>query len=179
MHIPISQRYALAIYDLCKKNGWLGKVYEDFKNLDHLLEISEEFKDYIVNPAFDHVKRAEFIQKLFQKNINEVTLNMLLFVEEKKHLAFLSEILTAFLDIYRKEHNIVKVKIISSAYLNQDKIDSICEQLNRKFQKRIEYDLIIDASLIGGLKIIVGDLVYDFSFKSQLNRFKNKILNHV
>ncbi len=179
MQIPISNRYAVMAFDLCKQNDWLDKVYEDFESLQHFFEISEDFNDFITNPAFTHLKRVEVIQKLLHKHISDVTLRILLFIEEKKHLDLLDEIISDFLELYRKEKNILKVKIVSSTYLNQGQITKICEQLHHRFKKKMEYDLVIDPALIGGLKIFVGDMVYDFCFKSQLNRFRERILTPV
>ena len=179
MQIPISNRYASMVFDLCKQNDWSEIVYKDFESLHHFFEISEHFNDFIVNPAFTNLKRVEVIQNLLQKHISDVTLKILLFIEDKKHLNMLDEILSEFLRLYRIEKNILKIKIVSSAYLDQKQIDAICDQLKHKFRKKIEHNLIIDAGLIGGLKIIVDDTVYDFTFKSQLNRFRERILTPV
>jgi F-type H+-transporting ATPase subunit delta len=176
MQIPVSHRYALTIFDLCKDNGWLDKVYNDFKSLHNFFEISEDFSDFIKNPVFNHVQRANIIQKLLKNNIDDVTLRILLFIEEKSHLYMLDEIVGRFLELYREHQNIIKIKIISSSYLSQEQINKIRGQFSRKFNKIIESDLVIDTRLIGGLKIMVGDTVYDFSFINQLNRFKERIL---
>jgi F-type H+-transporting ATPase subunit delta len=41
--------------------------------------------------------------------------------------------------------------------------------MEKKFNKKIESNLVIDKSIIGGTKIIVGDTVIDASVRGQLD----------
>jgi F-type H+-transporting ATPase subunit delta len=48
-------------------------------------------------------------------------------------------------------------------------IKNLVASLEKKFNKKIESNLVIDKSIIGGTKIIVGDTVIDASVRGQLD----------
>ena len=48
-------------------------------------------------------------------------------------------------------------------------VDSLIKGLEKKFDKKIDSKLVVDKSIIGGTRIVVGDTVIDASVKGQLD----------
>ena len=48
-------------------------------------------------------------------------------------------------------------------------LDSLIKGLEKKFNKKIDSKLVVDKSIIGGTRIVVGDTVIDASVKGQLD----------
>ena len=44
-------------------------------------------------------------------------------------------------------------------------VDSLIKRLEKKFDKKIDSKLVVDKSIIGGTRIVVGDTVIDASVK--------------
>jgi len=63
----------------------------------------------------------------------------------------------------------MEAKIIVAEKPEASVIKTLVASLEKKFNKKIESNLVIDKSIIGGTKIIVGDTVIDASVRGQLN----------
>ncbi len=53
----------------------------------------------------------------------------------------------------------------------------LCDELVKKFGNDIEFEYIIDDSLIGGFILQLDGIVYDNSIKTQLTRLKKHLKN--
>lgn len=68
-------------------------------------------------------------------------------------------------------------QIFSIKPLSKDVINKITTKMETKFNKKIHFIEEIDASLIAGIKVVVGDVVYDGSLKSRFEDLKESIKN--
>ncbi|QHX35606.1 F0F1 ATP synthase subunit delta [Spiroplasma sp. TIUS-1] len=66
-------------------------------------------------------------------------------------------------------------QIYSTKLLSKDVIDKITSKMENKFNKKIHFIQEIDESLIAGIKVVVGDVVYDGSLKSRFEDLKESI----
>ena len=73
-------------------------------------------------------------------------------------------------------NNTVRVKIIASCSINEDAIKKIIDTIKTFSDKKIDYTIEIDDTLIGGIIVNIGDTVYDYSIKNQINMMKNRFV---
>ena len=67
------------------------------------------------------------------------------------------------------EEGTMEAQIIVAEEPEAAVIKNLVASLEKKFNKKIESNLVIDKSIIGGTKIIVGDTVIDASVRGQLD----------
>ncbi len=172
----LAGRYAQTFYDYCQEKDALDSGYQDFKNLGALIHQSKELRDFLKDPTLTSEKKEHILEQIFKKHLAAITFQFILFLEHKNRLNLLGNICVAFDHLYKKSKNILKVKIKSSTSLDKQQVDAICRQLNQKYHKDIEPEVIVDAKLMGGFAVQVGDSVYDFSLQTQLEQFKNSLI---
>ena len=51
--------------------------------------------------------------------------------------------------------------------------------LEKKYKKPVEFRQVYNKSLIGGIKIILEDQIYDFSINTKLNNIKENVLTNL
>ena len=71
----------------------------------------------------------------------------------------------------------MKTRWTTSADIPEADTHAITQYLKAKFQKDIESQHEVDENLLGGIKIQIGDVVYDYSLQAQLKKFKQAIMN--
>jgi F-type H+-transporting ATPase subunit delta len=76
-----------------------------------------------------------------------------------------------------KHKKIVQVSVISAYKLTNNQLTSLVNKLENKYKCNVKIDTRIDSSLIGGIKIIVGDTVIDGSIDFHLKRLHTQLLN--
>ncbi len=67
------------------------------------------------------------------------------------------------------------LEVTSSSPLSESMLKSLEKSFTQKYQKSVKVKSFIDPSLIGGLKVRIGDDVYDASIAAQLNQIANEI----
>ena len=81
-----------------------------------------------------------------------------------------------FKSYYSQKHGILAVTLTSPFPLREDQTQAICDKLKRHYGKEIQPVREISPQLIGGFKVQVGDTVYDYSIRSQLEKFRETAL---
>ncbi len=171
-----SKRYAKALFDLSVDNGRLDQVSTDVKALRALVLNSKELTHFLEDPLLTVERRSAILQSLFQGKIEPLVYQFILFVEEKNRIAFLADICEKFDELFYDYKGIIRVRIISAVELTSDQTEAISAKLREKFGKEIEPHGIVDPSILGGFRVVIGDQVFDHSLINQLNRVKQNII---
>ena len=83
-------------------------------------------------------------------------------------MSILPAISSAFEALKAQAEGVLDAQIIAAAKPSEAEVKDLVKRLEVKFGKKIEANVSVDAALIGGIKIIVGDTVIDASVKGQL-----------
>ena len=177
----VARPYANALFALAKETNtvdtWLSCLHllstisgnADFVNLvNHPSLTKQQVIDTVVELAAD--------PKLTPPEITSYLINMLDLLCANKKLSILPDIHKLFESLALKEHNVLNV-IVHSAYpLSDAGKASIEKALAHKFAKTIAITATTHPELIGGVKIIIGDIVIDTSITATLNNLKTALL---
>jgi F-type H+-transporting ATPase subunit delta len=80
----------------------------------------------------------------------------------------LPAITSAFEELKAQDEGVLEASIIAAAKPSDAEVKDLVKRLEAKFGKKVDAKVSVDAELIGGMKIIVGDTVIDSSVKGQL-----------
>ena len=107
--------------------------------------------------------------KEFEKFIYEISIN--------SRLNVLNEIYVQYKKMMNSHNGITNVKIITAFDLEHEELDNLLNKLESKYKKKLEAEVIVDQSLLGGVRIEIGDKVLDGSIRSRINRLKSSLLS--
>ena len=101
------------------------------------------------------------------------------YLKKKGMLSYEEAILTEYHKLYNEKHNIVVATVTLTNYLPERTKIHLSDALKEKYGAR-EVHLVekIDESLIGGMRIKVGDEVFDSSIKMVLENLEKKLNSH-
>jgi F-type H+-transporting ATPase subunit delta len=94
---------------------------------------------------------------------------------ERDRIAILPEIARAYGDLIDRREGIVKAKITTSVALESAQRDELVRRLEQASGKKIRATFALDASLIGGAKVQVGDRLIDASLRTQLDSLAKQL----
>jgi F-type H+-transporting ATPase subunit delta len=69
----------------------------------------------------------------------------------------------------REKEGVLEAKIISALPMSDAQVKALVAQLEAKYQRKVTAQVETDASLIGGVKIVVGDKVIDGTVRGKLD----------
>ncbi len=169
-----ASRYAKALLDLAIENNMVDQVAADMK---YLSEVSGETKEFIVflnSPVIKSDKKIDVLNEIFGQ-FEELTRRFVNLVTKNRRESLLPEIAHSF-DAHVKEYKgIVPVTLISAVQLDGSTKDQILSKLNGMVKGQLEVTEKIDADLIGGFVVRMGDTQIDASVSRQLNDLKQRL----
>lgn len=172
----IAKRYAQGLFDLALEQDRLGPVRSDLQVLFRLIDESAEFARFLQDPLVTPERCAGILRELFADKVEPLVYKNILFLVHKRRISYLQGICTAFDDLYNAHKRILPILIIAAKPITDSHKADIATRLHAKFDHTIQSSVRIDASLLGGLKIIIGDQVFDHSLETQLNRFRKNVI---
>ena len=107
--------------------------------------------------------------------MSKLTNNFIGVIVKKNRVKYLLEIINSFDDLLSNLKGEKNATITSAKDLSEKEIKDIKGQLKDKFNSDFNIKIIVDKSLIGGLKIQVGSQMIDSSIKNQLQLLKEKM----
>jgi len=88
---------------------------------------------------------------------------------DKNRISYLDGISKEYSKLTQIMNNELFIKIISASELDEAEINGISDKYKKVYNaSTVKYELSIDESLLGGVKVIVGNKVYDGSVKTRL-----------
>lgn len=163
----IARPYAVAVFKLAKDDKKLGSWSKFLGLLSGLIK-NKDLQNYLEDTKVLDAEREKILLKCVGK-INENEENFIKLLIENKRLMVIPHIYNIFEELKAVEEGTMEAQIIVADKPDSKVVESLINSLENKFNKKIDSKLVVDKSIIGGTKIIVGDTVIDASVKGQLD----------
>ena len=163
----IARPYAVASYKLAKEQNALAK-WSEMLSFATAVVSDVQMSAYIQDPKVVSSELETGFLKVCGDELNENGQNLIKILIEYGRLSILPAIAYAFEELKAQDEGTLDAQIIAAAKPSAAETKQLVEKLEAKFGKKIDATVSVDAELIGGVKIIVGDTVIDASVKSQL-----------
>ena len=163
----IARPYAVAAYKLGKEQSALAK-WSEMLGFAAAVADDAQMQAYINDPKVVASDLQATFLKVCGDKLNEYGQNLIKVLVEYNRLSILPAITSAFEALKAQDEGSLDAQIIAASKPSDAELKDLLKRLEAKFGKKIEADVTIDAELIGGFKIIVGDTVIDSSVKGQL-----------
>lgn len=165
--------YAKAAFSIAQKTSQLrewARFLEAARGLIQIRSVQEAIK----NPTISKVQKLDFLIDLLGE-MSEPQKNFLMLLALYRRLFLLSDIALIFDVYYREAKQIAAVEVVSAYPLSAEQEIQLKNALQLKLDKKIELSLRVDASILGGVILTVGDRVLDGSLKRRLRELHQQL----
>ena len=164
----IARPYAVAIFNLAKEEKSLSDWSDMLALMSSIVE-NEDIKLFIQDSKVLDIDREKVLLDICGNQINNSGKNLIKLLVEYKRLLILSEITLVFESLKADDEGAMEAQIIMAEKPDEKMVENLINSLEKRFDKKIEGKVVIDKSIVGGTKIIVGDSVIDASVREQLD----------
>lgn len=175
----LATRYAKSLIDLAIEKDELEKVYADMQWLTAVCKSNRDFVNLLRSPIIKGDTKKKILEAVTNGNISEITaaFNRLLIAKSRE--SNLPEIGHAFIAAYKEKKNIQTIKLTTVTPVSDTVKKAIIEQVKKtgNFQN-VELEETIDAGLIGGFVLQVGDKLVDASISYDLKTIAKQFENN-
>ena len=169
----ISQRYALALYELSKEKNQTEEFVSNMTTFIKIFNSSQDLKNFVKNPTYSVEKQKIVFEKMLTlMDFNKMVKNFFFILIEKKRIFFLDRIVEEFLKLISLKRGEVFGNLISSKKIDEKTISDIEREISSNIKRSIKLKPQVDESLIGGIVVKIGSLMIDASIKNKLQKYK-------
>jgi F-type H+-transporting ATPase subunit delta len=180
----VAARYARALQILTEKqtakNGkplipLLEQTLEELQGVSRLLAHGTRLGTFALDPQISPLDRRRVLEQGLQQRVLpsvRVFTDLLL---RKKRLPLLASIAHEFQVIVERAKGLERATVVSAVVLTDGERDRLHRELERFTGKKIVLDSLVDASLVGGAYVRIGDRVIDRSVKSLLGSLAQQL----
>lgn len=166
---PVAYRYARSLMELAQEKGVLAGVHEDMRLVANTCAGSRDLLVLLSSPVVKADKKDKVLDKIFGGRIGQITNTFMGILVRKGREALLPHVAAAFDELYKQQRGIVTAHVRSATPLNDAtrvKVRAMAEKQHPG--KTIELEEQVEASLIGGLTIRIGDEQVDGTVSRRL-----------
>lgn len=171
----LASRYALALYSLALEDD---RVIDYQNEIKVLIKVIKENKDIIniLDSNFMTLEEREKIVDNIFKNVDKDIINLIKVVINNNRSLYLIDIFYAFNSLCNEYRGVKEGFVYSTVPLNENELALISEAISKKEGVSLELKNEIDPTLIGGVKVVIKDHIYDGSVKYHIESMKNSLL---
>mgnify|MGYP002629727525 CR=1 FL=1 len=171
-NLTIARPYAQAAFDTAQEAGEVAQWDDALQLLSRIVR-DPDMRRVTLDPGVDRERILDLIFAVTGPNVPKSFRNFVKVVAEARRLPMVPEMATVFTGHRAREENIAEVEIVTAYALDAATEQRIVQAMRTRLGKEIRISQTIDANLIGGARVKVGDLVFDASLKGALNQLAN------
>jgi F-type H+-transporting ATPase subunit delta len=172
--IRIASRYAKSLLDLCIEKGQLDAAQADMVMLKGIMDESRDLRLMLSSPVVKADKKVDILQKLFDGKLNAITMAFITLLTRKGREGYLPEIVTSFLNQLRMHQGITVAEVTSAVPLDASSRAKMMESATKMAGGQVELVEKVDATLIGGFILKVGDKQIDSAIANRIKALKRE-----
>jgi F-type H+-transporting ATPase subunit delta len=170
----IARPYADAAFRLADAQGKLAEWSTALANLAGVAA-DERVRVAVSDPNLSAAKAAGLILSILAGKLSGDAENFVRVLAENGRLGVVTEIRTHFEVLKNEREGMVEAEVYTAFEMDQAQVADLVSRLEKSTGRKVKARVSVDKSLIGGVKVVIGDKVIDGSARAQLSALENAL----
>jgi len=170
----IARPYAEAAFRLADAQGKLAEWSAMLANLS-AVAADARIRAAIGDPNVPAAKVAGLFISVLAGKLTAEAENFVRVLAENGRLDVLAEIRTQYEALKNEREGTVEAEVYTAFDMDQAQLADLVSRLEKKTGRKVKARVSLDKSLIGGVKIVIGDQVIDGSARAQLGALESAL----
>ena len=174
----VSKTYGDALFAIALEESRVDEFFESAKVVREVWDKNEEFRDVLNHPEIEKESKLKMLEEVFDNNIPKEMVGLMILIVSKGRAKEISAVFEYFIGLIKEEKKIAKVDVTTAVALNDGQKKQLVTRLEETTKyESFEMNYQVDAALIGGMVIRIGDRVVDSSIKTKLYEMSRELRN--
>jgi F-type H+-transporting ATPase subunit delta len=170
-----ARRYAEAAYEVAARDDALDE-WRDGLALAAELAADEKVAAIIDNPAVPLADRETVIGRLLDGRAPTGVRNIVRLLARRGRVDLLSTVAAEYVRRLNRERGVVEAVVTSAVPLDPDETAAVRERVEALAGATVDLRSEVDADLIGGIVVRIGDRLFDSSVRGRLERLRSQLV---
>ncbi|WJY26505.1 MULTISPECIES: F0F1 ATP synthase subunit delta [Sporosarcina] len=172
----VSERYAAGLFKAAMAQGALKEVHTDVRELQKALETGRGFMELMSLPQVSLEKKHSLIASVMP-GAHQLLLNALNVMLDADRMEELPSVLEEFNELANDAAGIAEATVYATRELTEQEQTRISSAFAARVGKQsLHLTTIIDPSLIGGIRLQIGNRIFDSSLSTKLASLQRTLI---
>ena len=170
------RRYAEAAFEIAMRDKTVAEWRSELETAAAIVA-EPKVGHALANPSTPLEARTTTAEATFSPIVSRPVLNLIELMLRRGRIEQLPHLADEFRRLDNQRQGITLATATSASPLSPDEVRALTERMEQYTGGRIELDVMVDPSLLGGLVVRVGDRLIDGSVRSRLERLRNQLVS--
>lgn len=175
--MQIGRVYADAAYAAALAKGQANDLADELDALvKELLDKDRKHAGFFLVPTISREQRQQVIDRVFKDRVGEATYRLLTTLNHHDRLRVVRAVAAQVRKQVNDAAGVVRVRVTTASPMSAEQTSRLERVLEKGLNLKPELDFRVDPAALGGMRVAVGETVYDETVQSNLGRLREGIL---
>lgn len=169
----IARPYAKAVFEYALE----AKVMPQWLNIVNVLASlveDSQVRSLLHDPKVDDAQLANLFIDVIDGELGKDGENFINLLASRGRFAAMPYIRDIYTELYAEQQKTVTAKVYTTQELSSQQADNLKQAMERRLDREVNLETVIDPTVFGGVRVEAGDLVIDGTIQGRLQRlFEN------
>jgi F-type H+-transporting ATPase subunit delta len=170
-----ANRYAKALFEVAREQDRIAEVEQEISLAVSVLKGHSDLYKLIKHPGIGADVKRGLIKQIFESQVSEAVLNTVWLLIERGREDSLEAVVSAYIKIAGEALGQAKATVYTPVELTEAELSGITASFSQLSGKQIRVESVLDKSLLGGIRVRIGDRLYDGSLSGKLERLQKSL----
>ncbi|MEW9500832.1 F0F1 ATP synthase subunit delta [Jeotgalibacillus marinus] len=171
----VANRYAQALFELAQQHGKVEAVEADLRVVRQVFQGNPDFSLLLQSPKFTKTQKKQLFKQSFV-GLSPYVLNVVsMLIDRRRDTEFVS-MADAYIELALSARGVAVAEVYSATKLSDaDQAALSTAFATRVGKQSLQINNSVDSSLLGGLRIRIGNRIFDGTIRSKLQRLEREL----
>ena len=169
-----ARRYAQAAFELALEKGELEQWLDDLTLLADAVS-NREFIDFLSQPRVTAEAKVRVVREALGDAVGPLALNLMSLLATRNIAHILGAITDQFQELLDSHRGIERAEVVSAVELSDDERAGVSQMLSTMTGSDVRLTARVDANILGGMIVRIGDRVMDGSARSKFQAMRREL----
>lgn len=172
----VNNRYALALLSIAKEENKVDEYQKQAKIVYCILNDNPDYLRVLSSCFISKEEKHLLVEQAFEAIPLKHIISFIKVIIDNNRVSYMKKIFQEFNSLCNEYLGIAEGIIYSVINLSDEQINGISDAISRKMGQKVELKNILDEQIIGGIKVVIQDRIFDGTVLNKLVSMKNNLL---
>jgi F-type H+-transporting ATPase subunit delta len=173
----LARVYARALFQAAAERNEVIAVQDELSAFfQEVMPLDPSVAAFFRSGSLGRDRRADIVRKVMLPVVSDLLGNLLMVLNEHERLDMFRAVGASYLALCDESAGRITVQVRTPVALTAPQRDTLLQKLRQTLNQEAALEETVDPSLLGGISLKVGDLVYDASVRTRLQEIRKQLI---
>ena len=170
------KKYAEALLTVSKELKCIQGTGNSLLLIDNLIKEEKAFRAFFFTVRIKPIEKVKILKDILGDSINPVIYEFFALLAERNEYKMFIPVVHTYQKMQKEELNQLEVTASSIDKIDDETLSSIINGIEKATGKKVELNTQTDQDLLGGIKLRIGNTIFDGTIANQMAKMKKVLL---